>query len=81
MVYYIKGGAIMNKHKLDVRKENILKILKRDKNTTIANIAHELSVSYRSIGIDVSYLKNAMPEITTKRGKYEGGIFYKKEGV
>lgn len=69
----------INKHKLDVRKENILNILKRDKSTTMDKLAEEVNVSIRTIRTDVAYLKNAIPGIKTRRGKYGGGIYIEQQ--
>lgn len=68
-------------NELDERKIKIISILKRDKFSTYTKIALELNVSERTIRGDFKYLKTIYPQISIKRGKYEGGIYFRDDDV
>lgn len=67
----------MYKHKTNTRQEQIIQILKRDKFTTMDNIAKEVKVSVRTVRTDLAFLRNAVTGLTVRRGKYNGGVSLK----
>ncbi len=56
------------------RRMRIMRILSRRKHETIANLAHELGVSTRTIRRDVDELSLTEP-IYTQAGRYGGGVY------
>lgn len=69
----------MGKHNVDCRKEKIIEILKREKYTTMKLIAEECKVTTRTIRTDIAYLRNIYPQILIKRGKVNGGVYYRQD--
>jgi DeoR/GlpR family transcriptional regulator of sugar metabolism len=61
------------------RREAIKDILYARRHETIANLATEFDVSVRTIKYDIGWLSDKIP-ITTKTGRYEGGV-YMMEGA
>ena len=66
----------MAEAKLNQRQRHILYLLKARKHMTASDISNILNCTVRTIGNDLIFLKQTHPQIITKCGRYDGGIYW-----
>lgn len=69
----------MVNHNVEERRRKIIEILKRDKFSTMKEIASECKASVRTIRNDLKYLRNHFPQIVVKKGGVDGGVYFEED--
>ena len=76
LVLWYENDLRYKMHNVDIRKREIIKIIKQHKHIKQSEMAEMLGVTIRTVNTDLQYLKNEYYQITIKSGRYNGGVYW-----